>query len=115
MATVAVAYLTARRWGFGPDRALIAAAIVALDPVAIVQGRAVMTETLAAFLVSLCLAATTVPGLVGYGLSGLAFGLSVLCRPSLMPGRGSARWRSSWPGPAAGGVARSARRCSVVV
>jgi 4-amino-4-deoxy-L-arabinose transferase-like glycosyltransferase len=86
LGTIALTYLTARRWGLGPNRALLAAAIVALDPVAVVQGRSVMTETLAAFLVAGCLAALTVPGRLGSLLSGLAFGLSGLCRPSLLPG-----------------------------
>jgi hypothetical protein len=45
-----------------------------------------MTETLAAFLVAGCLAALTVPGRLGSLLGGLMFGLSALCRPSLLPG-----------------------------
>jgi hypothetical protein len=88
LGTVALTYLTARRWGYSPTRATIAATIVALDPVAVVQARAVMTETLAAFLVALCLTATTLPGVIGFGLGGLAFGISALCRPSLLPGAG---------------------------
>jgi hypothetical protein len=88
LGTIALTYLTARRWGLGPNRAALAAAIVALDPVAVVQGRSVMTETLAAFLVAGCLAALTVPGRLGSLLGGLAFGLSGLCRPSLLPGAG---------------------------
>jgi hypothetical protein len=108
LGTVALTYLTARRWGYGPRRALVAAAIVALDPVAVVQARAVMTETLAAFLVAVCLAATTVPGRIGFGLGGLAFGISSLCRPSLLPGAGLCAvailavgpggWRRRWIG-----------------
>ena len=54
----------------------------------LVQTRAVMTETLAAFLISTCLAATTLAGRRGAFISGLAFGLSSLCRPSLLPGAG---------------------------
>jgi 4-amino-4-deoxy-L-arabinose transferase-like glycosyltransferase len=86
LGTIGLTYLTARRWGLGPNRAALAALIVALDPVAVVQGRAVMTETLAAFLVAGCLAALTVPGRLGSLLGGVLFGLSALCRPSLLPG-----------------------------
>jgi 4-amino-4-deoxy-L-arabinose transferase-like glycosyltransferase len=45
-ATVALTARAARGGGLTPGRALVAAAIVALDPVLVVQGRAVMTETL---------------------------------------------------------------------
>jgi 4-amino-4-deoxy-L-arabinose transferase-like glycosyltransferase len=86
LGTVALTYLTARRWGYSSTRSTLAAAIVALDPVALVQSRVVMTETLAAFLVAACLAATTLRGRRGAILSGLAFGLGALCRPSLLPG-----------------------------
>jgi hypothetical protein len=88
LGTIVVTYLTARRWGLGPNRATLAAFVVALDPVAVVQGRAVMTETLAAYLVAGCLAALTVRGKLGSLLGGVAFGLSGLCRPSLLPGAG---------------------------
>lgn len=86
LGTIALTYLTARRWGCGQDRAMVAAMIVAFDPVTLVQTRGVMTETFAAFLVAACLAATTIAGRPGALLAGLAFGLSSLCRPSLLPG-----------------------------
>ncbi len=86
LVTIALTYATGRRWGYGPNRAAIAAAIVALDPVVLVQARPVMTETLAACLVAACLAATTVGGRRGAVISGLTFGLAALCRPSLLPG-----------------------------
>jgi hypothetical protein len=86
LGTSALVYGVARRWGAGPNRAAFASVIIALDPVVLIQVRPVMTETLAAFLVSACLASMTLAGLRGAFLSGLAFGLSALCRPSLLPG-----------------------------
>lgn len=88
LGTIALTYATGRRWGYGPNRATVAALIVALDPVALVQSRAVMTETLAALLVAACLASATLPGRRGAVLGGVSFGLSALCRPSLLPGAG---------------------------
>ncbi len=83
--TVALVGWTARRWGLGPRRALVAAAVAAFDPVLVVQARSVMTETPAAFLVAATLAALTAPGLGGATCSGIGFGLAALCRPSLLP------------------------------
>jgi hypothetical protein len=86
LGTIALTYWTARRWGYGAVRSTIAATVVALDPVLLVQSRAVMTETLAAFLVASCLASATVVGRRGAVLAGVLSGLSALCRPSLLPG-----------------------------
>ena len=86
--TVALTALAARRWGMPKSCVLIAALVVACDPVLVVQSRSVMTETLAAFLLSAALAAVADPsGLVwrGAALGGLAFGLAGLCRPSTLP------------------------------
>jgi hypothetical protein len=83
--TVLLVYWTARRWGLSPVRSLVASAIVAFDAVLVVQSRSVMTETPAAFLVALTLAAATLPGSRGAFLCGLSFGLASLCRPSLLP------------------------------
>ena len=80
--TVALTAWTARRWGLGHRQALIAAAIVAFDPVLVVQVRAVMTETFAAFLTALALAATALGPVRGPFASGLTLGLATLCRPS---------------------------------
>jgi 4-amino-4-deoxy-L-arabinose transferase-like glycosyltransferase len=99
LGTIVFTYATAIRWGLGPSRAVVAAAIVALDPVAVVQSRSVMTETLAAFLVAACLASVTLPGRRGIILSGIAFGLSSLCRPSLLPGAGLTALALAWVGP----------------
>ena len=108
--TVALTARAARRWGLSPRRGLVAAAIVACDPVLVVQGRSVMTETLAAFLLAATLAALAEPSGRGAVLGGLGFGLAALCRPSTLPaaalttlaliGRG--------PGPLPGRLARAA-------
>lgn len=87
-ATVVLTALTARRWGLGGRRALLAAAIVALDPVLVSQSRGVMTETFAAALVALTLALAAQGSGVGWisvAGGGLGFGLAALCRPSLLP------------------------------
>ena len=86
LGTIALTQLTGRRWGYGPARASVAALIVTFDPVLLVQSRAVMTETLAAFLVAACLASATVTGRRGSALAGVLSGLASLCRPSLLPG-----------------------------
>jgi hypothetical protein len=85
VATVLLTALAARRWGLGPARVLLAAAIVALDPVLVAQSRMVMTETLAACLLAASLAALSLPGRPGAALGGMALGLSALCRPSTLP------------------------------
>ena len=86
LGSVVLTFATARRWGLSLNRATFAALVVALDPVSAVWARSVMTETLAAFLVASCLAAVSIPGRRGLIVSGLAFGLAALCRPSLLPG-----------------------------
>jgi hypothetical protein len=100
LVTITLTYWTARRWGCGPNRAMIAAAIVALDPVVLVQLRSVMTETLAACLVAACLATLTLEGKPGALISGLSFGLAALCRPSLLPGAAlvGIAWAAVGPG-----------------
>lgn len=104
LGTVGLTFATARRWGLSPAVGLVAAAIVACDPVLIVQGREVMTETLAAFLLTATLAALAGPPNQGAVLGGLGFGLSALCRPSTLPAsaltalvllvRGPGSWRA---------------------
>lgn len=84
--TVVLTTATARRWGLSPQRAWIAGLIVACDPVLVAQARAVMTETLGAFLVAFTLWAVANRGATGAVLGGLGFGLSALSRPSLLPG-----------------------------
>lgn len=85
-ATVAATALAARRWRMPPAQTLLAAGIVAFDPVLVVQAASVMTETLAAFLVAAVLAAEADPRpRRGALIGGLLFGLGALCRPSLLP------------------------------
>jgi hypothetical protein len=74
--------------GFGLSRwrAMAAALVAACDPVLVWQARSVMTETPAAFLVAASLAGLARGGRRGALLGGLGFGLSGLCRPSLLAG-----------------------------
>jgi hypothetical protein len=100
--TVALTARAARGWGLPPGQVLIAAAVVALDPVLVVQGRGVMTETLAAFLVAATLATISSArpsGWRGAACGGLGFGLAALCRPSLLPGAGLATLAALGAGP----------------
>jgi hypothetical protein len=100
--TVLLTAWAARRWGMTPGRALLAAAIVACDPVLDVQSRAVMTETLAAFLLAAALALAADPGGEGKRgalLGGLAFGLAALCRPSTLPAAALAGLAAGFLGP----------------
>lgn len=84
-ATVALVGDSARRWGLGRPACLLAAAVAALDPVLLVQVRALMTETLAACLVALALWGAALGGARGPVAAGLGLGLAALCRPSLLP------------------------------
>jgi hypothetical protein len=81
------AYLTtiaARRFGLSPRLALVAGLIVAVDPLLVIQARAIMTETLAAFLIAWAIAASGKTGWRGAIETGLALGLAALCRPSTL-------------------------------
>ena len=111
--TVALTAWTARRWGLSRWRALAAAAIVACDPVLVVQARAVMTETLSGFLLAATLAGLTVPGCGGAVLGGLGFGLGALCRPSALPSLVLVAGAAFVTGP--GGWIRRARTAVVMV
>jgi 4-amino-4-deoxy-L-arabinose transferase-like glycosyltransferase len=109
--TVLLTLEAARRWGLGQPRAWIAAAVVALDPVLVIQARSVMTETLAALLV-----AATLWALAGRrerraaAVGGLCLGLSILCRPSLLPAALLCGLAAAWfrPGSARQRLARGA-------
>lgn len=83
--TIVLTALAARASWHSPPGGLLAAAIVACDPVLVAQTRSVMTETLAAFLFAAVLAALTGPGKRGIGVAGLCLGLSAHCRPSAWP------------------------------
>jgi len=72
----------------GTYQALLAALIVACDPVLVVQSRSVMTETLAAFLIAAALAGLASradPAWRAGAIGGCCFGLAALCRPSTLP------------------------------
>jgi hypothetical protein len=88
LGTVALIYWTARRWGYSPNRATIAALISGLDPVAVVQAKSVMTETLAAFLVAATMAGFTLRGSRGVAVGAIMLALGSLCRPNLLPWAG---------------------------
>ncbi len=83
--TVLLTALAARRWGLSWGHMLIAATIVALDPVLVAQSKSVMTETLAAMLSAAALAAVTAPRAWPVLAGGGMFGLAALCRPSALP------------------------------
>lgn len=97
--TILLTASAARRWGLAPVRVLVAAAIVAFDPVLVAQCRMVMTETLTATLLAASLAALGVAGRRGAALSGMALGLSALCRPSTLPIAGLLAVAGSIVGP----------------
>ena len=83
--TILLAALTARRWGLSEGRVLVAAAIVAFDPVLAAQTGTVMTEPLSAFLVAGALAAIGDGSRRGAAIGGIVAGLAALTRPSLLP------------------------------
>jgi hypothetical protein len=85
-ATAGLTACVALAWNMGAHRALIAAIIVAVDPVLVWQSRFVMTETLSAFLLIAAVAAVTIPGNRGAALGGCLFGLGGLSRPSVLVG-----------------------------
>ena len=80
--TIGLTALTARRWGLGTLGTLLAAGVVAFDPVLVSQSRAVMTETLAALLLVGALWGLAGCGRWGALVGGVMLGLGVLCRPS---------------------------------
>lgn len=108
--TILLTALTARRWGLSEGRVLIAAAIVALDPVLAAQTGMVMTEPLAAFLIAGTLATFADGSLRGAALGGVVAGLAALTRPSLLPfaGLGAFAGAISPPGRASERLLRGA-------
>jgi hypothetical protein len=89
-ATVWLTVVFARRLGLDVHRALLAGALVAIDPLLMQYTSMAMTETLCTFLVAALLAvalkpideSATTPAWRPIG-TGVLFGLSVLCRPTL--------------------------------
>ena len=89
VATVWLTYRLGRRWGLG-NYALLAAALVACDPILLVQSTQVMTETPAAFLavVSLLLltsASERRSSTWRVMLAGGCLALATLCRATFLP------------------------------
>jgi len=103
VATVLLTLRVAQRWGLG-RWALLAAALVAVDPILLRQSAFIMTETAATFLAVAALALLTAVGRRPCTLLALAAGagiaLAALCRPAFLP----------WIGLAAGVLPWSARK-----
>jgi hypothetical protein len=110
--TVLLTAAAARRWGLSTGRTLLAAAIVACDPVLVAQGRLVMTETLAAFLMAGALAALADATWRGAAWGGLWLGLGTLCRPSALPVAALATLAAGLAGP--GSSPDKARRAGAI-
>ncbi len=100
VATVALSYRLAERLHLGPW-AVAAAALVALDPILLVQSSQVMTETLATFLVVaafLLLIRTAEHGQTALCLlAGAVLGMIVLCRANLIVWVPLAAAWAAWP------------------
>ena len=84
--TVWLTAAAARGSGYSGGRSLLAAFIVACDPVLVWQSRSVMTETPTAFLLALGFAGLCRPAPWGPVLGGAGLALAALCRPSVLPG-----------------------------
>ncbi len=108
--TVWLTAVAAARSGLSRIRAMLAALVVAFDPVLVWQSRSVMTETPAALLVAATLAGLTLGGVRGIVWGGLGFGLVGLCRPSMLAGAALTILAGlvSPPGPAKRRVMRAA-------
>lgn len=81
-------YWLARGWGLG-RASLLAAGLVACDPLLVAQSTEVMTETLAALLVIASLATATLyyrrRSWPRAAAMGVVLGLAILCRPTFLP------------------------------
>ncbi len=88
LATVWLVYRLGRRWGLG-NYALLAAALVACDPILLIQSTQVMTETPAAFLavasLLLLTSAAERPSAWRAMLAGGCLALTMLCRATFLP------------------------------
>lgn len=83
-ATCALAWMYARRIGLSEKASLLAAFLVAVDPLLLLYTSHAMTETLVTFVVTLFLVmATNASSGRNSLILGILFGLCVLCRPSL--------------------------------
>jgi hypothetical protein len=89
MGTVWCTWRLGLAWGLPPGGSLLAAALVAVDPILLGQSAQLMTETMAAFLSAMALLAlarddyayTPARALA----AGVLLGLAALCRTSLLP------------------------------
>jgi 4-amino-4-deoxy-L-arabinose transferase-like glycosyltransferase len=88
VATVWLVYRLGRRWGLG-GYALAAAALVACDPILLMQSTQVMTETPATFLAAVSLllltSASERPSTWRAMLAGGCLALTALCRATFLP------------------------------
>ncbi len=86
--TVWAVWRLGRSWGLPPGGSLLAAGLVAIDPILLGQSVLVMTETLATFLAAVTLLAVTrAAGEASIRralLAGALLGLCVLCRPTFL-------------------------------
>jgi 4-amino-4-deoxy-L-arabinose transferase-like glycosyltransferase len=87
--TVVAAYAASRQCGITRQAAAVAAGLVLLDPILIHQSAEVMTETLATFLVPICLIALVSAEQSAHRiraplLAGVALGAAILCRPTFL-------------------------------
>lgn len=122
LGTVWIGYRLAVRWGLG-RWALVAAALVAIDPILLAQSTLVMTETLAAFLAAASLLAITVcaqePSSRRAALAGGLAAAAVLCRPTFLPWMAAAIVLLPWFGAGwrqrAGLLAAAATAAAVVL
>ncbi len=87
-ATASLAFLIAERWNLSKRGALLAAALVAFDPILLHQAVQPMTETLAAFLAACGLHVLTTAGsrlnMFSTMLAGVVLGAAELCRPTFL-------------------------------
>ena len=88
VATVALVWMLGCWWGLGRCGAVLAALLVACDPILLNQSTQVMTETPAAFLVVAGLVLLTwvyqYPTVSRAMLTGIVLALGALCRPALL-------------------------------
>lgn len=97
--TVAAVLWLGARWKLG-RWSLLAALLVAFDPILVNQSLLVMTETLAACLAALALVALTWfderPSMVRAAFVGCCLGLASLCRPTFLPWAGFVPLVEAW-------------------
>ncbi len=86
--TVWAVWRLGRLWGLPPGGSLLAAGLIAIDPILLGQSVLVMSETLATFLAAMTLLALTrsvnEASIRRAALCGALLGLCVLCRPTFL-------------------------------